>query len=242
MKKIILILTSFVAVCFLFWFLKGLNEVAVNANVVEENLRDSINESDTIPVPLIVHSPYIPPVAKPNPDFILFEELGSDTITVHQKSLKFKEYEFKAKIKIIKGDKTSYWPSDKYVIEKLECFRNNVLVGTFKKFEEVVDYLEYKFSFGDYNLDGHLDFTIAAYERSGKFMYYDYYIYDPNTHKVHYEKDWEWVKIDSVDLKKKRILTVAEGNYCKFSKDEFKVNNRNLQLIKTHGYNFCDEN
>ena len=73
-------------------------------------------------------------------------------------------------------------------------------------------------------------------------MYYDYYIYDPITLKVHYEKDWEWVKIDSVDLKKKRILTVAEGNYCKFSKDEFKVNNRNLKLIKTHEYNFCDEN
>ena len=89
----------FVAVCFLFWFLKGLNEVAVNANVVEENVMDSFHESDTTPVPLIVHSSYIPPVAKPNPDFILFEELGGDTITKHQKSFKFNEYEFKAKIK-----------------------------------------------------------------------------------------------------------------------------------------------
>ncbi len=242
MKKIILILTSCVALFFLFWFLKNPNEVAVNENIVVENVRDSLHESDTMQVPLIVHSPYIPPVAKPNPDFILFEELGGDTITKHQKSFKFNEYEFKAKIKIIKGNFTTYLPVDKYVIEKLECFRNNVLVGSFKKFEEVEIYLEYKFSFGDYNLDGHLDFTIASYERSGKSMYYDYYIYDPNTHKVHYEKDWEWVKIDSVDLKKKRILTVAEGNHCEFSKDEFKVNNRNLQLIKTHEYNFCEEN
>ena len=78
MKKIILILTTCVAVFFLIWFLSNPEEVAVNENIVEESVSDSLNESDTMPVPLIVHSPYIPPVSKPNPDFILFEELLFD--------------------------------------------------------------------------------------------------------------------------------------------------------------------
>ncbi len=129
-----------------------------------------------------------------------------------------------------------------YKMDSLQFFSNGIFINTLNDFEELETIDFYLFDFYDYDMDEKLDFRVMSLSRTTfKGEYYDYYFYDSEQMKMVHDKNWDWIKIDSIDRGNKKILTTFEGNDCKGSQKEYNVIARKLELIREIPVDKCLE-
>jgi hypothetical protein len=210
MKKIILILTSCVALFFLFKFLNRPNRLYVDEN---EYLNCG-NDSNAID------------------DDFGYESFDfyRANISYDNPNLFYKMFRFKSKwSRYVKPDKTIT-----YQLDSLECYKNDELINVFTDFIGLVDVDFFVFEFNDFNFDNYMDFRVLSVLGSSEDeVFYDYYFYDYEENQMVYDWDWNFVVIDSINPAKKKILTpeyfVGDGTK---KRAEFEVTDRNLKLLR----------
>lgn len=110
-------------------------------------------------------------------------------------------------------------------IKQLTIYKNNKLINQFKNIEDGIALGTIRFELYDYNLDGHLDFTIPI--NCGSTCWNSYYLFNPKTNKFEHREDWDYLRIREINKKTKQIRNQPYGN------DAFKTYQiRGLELLK----------
>lgn len=139
-----------------------------------------------------------------------------------------KDYTFKVKW----DDKLSYSKNLGHYggIAELKIYKNNQYLQRIQNIEDGIALGEIRFTFYDYNMDGHIDFTVPI--TCGKSCYDAYYLYNPQTEKFEHQKDWDYLRIQKLDKKNKQILSQPQGTARNIEQKLYKVEGDNLQIIK----------
>ena len=120
-------------------------------------------------------------------------------------------------------------------ILKMEVFKNNKRIQVLYNLENADGFEKMYINFHDYNFDGYLDFAIKSGVRSGKFVHESFYLFQPKQQQFKYIPDWDWIKIDIVNKKKKLLKTFMDGNCCEGDIYTYKVNKNSLvEVEKKH--------
>ena len=120
-------------------------------------------------------------------------------------------------------------------ILEMKVLKNNKQIQVFKSLENGDGFEKIYINFHDYNFDGNLDFAIKSGVRSGKFVHESFYLFQPNIQQFKYIPDWDWIKVDIVNTKKKLFKTVMDGNCCEGDIYTYKPNkNRLVEVEKEH--------
>ena len=94
-------------------------------------------------------------------------------------------------------------------ISELRVFKNKKHLQTIKNIEDGIALGYINFNVQDYNMDGYLDFTVPI--DCGRSCYYSYYLYNPNTRKFEHRKEWDYLRIQTMDKEKKQITSQPDG-------------------------------
>lgn len=154
----------------------------------------------------------------------------NEPITIHtvtkSETLNVNEYSFQATW----DNKLSYSNNIGYYggIAELKVFKNKKPIQTIKNIEDGIALGEIQFTFYDYNMDGYIDFTVPI--GCGKSCYNAYYLFNPQTEKFEYMKEWAYLKIQEIDKVNKQILTVPDGTAKESESILYQV--EGLKLIK----------
>lgn len=95
-------------------------------------------------------------------------------------------------------------------IKELRVYKSNKKIQSLYDIEDTIALGDINFRFYDYNLDGYLDFSIPL--GCGKSCWEKYYLYNPKSGVFEHKKDWDYLRIQKIDKKNKRILSVQDGN------------------------------
>ena len=98
-------------------------------------------------------------------------------------------------------------------ISKLRISKKDILLQEINNIEDNIALGYISFHFYDYNFDGYLDFTVPINER-----WEMYFIFNPQTNTFEHQEDWDYLSIQKIDFKNKRILSQPDGNYEKSEK------------------------
>ncbi|MGR7813169.1 XAC2610-related protein [Lacinutrix undariae] len=110
-------------------------------------------------------------------------------------------------------------------IKKMTIYKDNKQIQVLNDIEDTIALGEINFCFYDYNFDGELDFTIPI-----NYKWLRYYLFIPKSNKFENLKDWDYLKIQKVDKKNKRILTHPDGNATVDNRKTYKI--KGLDIIK----------
>jgi len=132
------------------------------------------------------------------------------------------------KFKVIWNKKLSHSDNIGYYggIETLTIYNNNKEIQTIKKIEDEIALGTIVFNFYDYNLDGHLDFTIPINSN-----WDGYYIYNPLIDKFEHQKEWDYLKIQKIDKVSKQILSQPDGNAQNDNRKRYQIKDNHLVLL-----------
>jgi hypothetical protein len=81
-------------------------------------------------------------------------------------------------------------------------------------------------TFYDYNLDGHIDFTIPI--DCGRSCYDKYYLFDPVKNIFLHASDWDYLRIQKLNKVKKQLISQPEGNAMDTVNKLFQINGLDL--------------
>mgnify|MGYP000114916569 CR=1 FL=1 len=110
-------------------------------------------------------------------------------------------------------------------IKKLTIYKGNKVIQVINNIEDNIALGNILFNFYDYNLDGHIDFTLPINSR-----WLTYYIFNQQTNKFEHKKEWDYLRIQKIDKKNKRILTIPDGNAYESNRKTYQI--RGMNLIK----------
>ena len=96
-------------------------------------------------------------------------------------------------------------------IKKLGIYKNDKKLQTINDIEDSIALGNISFVLYDYNFDGYLDFTIPL--DCGKTCWVKYYLYNPISNEFEHREDWDYLRIQKIDKKNKRILSEQDGNH-----------------------------
>lgn len=113
-------------------------------------------------------------------------------------------------------------------IKSLTIYENNKLLQTINNIEDNIALGTISIKFYDYNLDGHLDFTVPI--DCGKICWDKYYIFNHQTNKYENLKDWDYLRIQKINKIKKQIL--SEPDAAAFEDNSKLYQIRGLELVK----------
>ena len=127
----------------------------------------------------------------------------NDTKAYHIENLKFN---------VTWDSKLSYSDNIGYYggIKELHIYKSNKKIQSLFDIEDTIALGDLNFRFYDYNLDGYLDFSIPL--NCGRSCWERYYLYNPTSEVFEHKKDWDYLRIQKIDTKNKRILSVQDGN------------------------------
>ena len=91
-------------------------------------------------------------------------------------------------------------------IEKLIISREESKIQCLKNIEDAIALGSINLSFFDYNMDGHLDFSLPLNDRWPK-----YYLYNPETQQFQHSPTWDYIKIQKINQTKNLIQTHPSG-------------------------------
>jgi len=141
-------------------------------------------------------------------EWILFSQENVVTISIN-KTISFKVKNLK--FDIVWDNQLSYSENIGYYggIKSLIIYSNNKLLQTINNIEDNIALGTISFKFYDYNLDGHLDFTVPI--DCGKICWDKYYIFNHQTKRYENLKDWDYLRIQKINKIKKQILSEPDG-------------------------------
>jgi len=119
-------------------------------------------------------------------------------------------------------------------ISELKIFRNGNLIQTIENIKDKIGLGYIHFAFYDYNMDGHLDFTVPL--NCGKSCYYHYYLFNPTTNNFEYQEQWDYLKVFKLNKVSKQILSVPEGTASEGTQKRYKVEGFKLIEVETIHY------
>jgi len=93
-------------------------------------------------------------------------------------------------------------------IQALDIYIDDEKTQTIQNIEDRIGLGEIPFVFYDFNLDGNIDFSIPINDNWSQ-----YYIYNPSTKKFVHKEDWDFLKIQMIDKKNKRLLHLSKTNF-----------------------------
>ena len=166
-----------------------------------------------------------------NIHWLQFENEDRNTKTI-TKSEDFKIQELTFKIQWDK--KLSY--SENLIsyyggIGELKIFYKNRLIQTINKIEDGVALGEIYFNFYDFNMDGHLDFSIQR--ECAKNCYDDFYLYNNSKKQFIHQKAWDYIRIKKINMHTKQIVTQPDDNSFDVETKIYNVVNNSLVELKT---------
>jgi len=95
-------------------------------------------------------------------------------------------------------------------IKELKIYKNNKPINVFNNIEDGIALGTIRLRLYDYNLDGHIDFTIPI--ECGSVCWEAYYLYNPKTNKFEHRKDWDYLRIREFNKITKQIRDQPYGN------------------------------
>lgn len=113
-------------------------------------------------------------------------------------------------------------------IKSLTIYKNNKLLQTINYIEDNIALGTISIKFYDYNLDGHLDFTVPV--DCGKICWDKYYIFNPQTNKYEHLKVWDYLRIQKINKIKKQILSESDDNAITDNRILYQI--KGLKLIE----------
>lgn len=113
-------------------------------------------------------------------------------------------------------------------IKSLTIYENKKLLQTINNIEDNIALGTISIKFYDYNLDGHLDFTVPI--DCGKICWDKYYIFNHQTNKYENLKDWDYLRIQKINKIKKQILSEPDGAAFEDNSKLYQI--RGLELDK----------
>lgn len=116
-------------------------------------------------------------------------------------------------------------------ISELHVYKGQTRVQTIKNIADYIGLRYVYLTFFDYNMDGHLDFSVQI--SCGGSCYDAYYLYDPKNKGFTHQKDWDYLRIDSFNKTTKQIRSVPDGNAADTKHDLYKVDGHKLIKVKT---------
>lgn len=175
--------------------------------------------------PLLVYSQ-----AGKSTDWINFDDQKTTTLEFTKSAtLSIKNFSFQAvwNPKMVYSGNIGYYGG----ISELHIYKDKNLIQTIKNIEDGIALGYINITFYDYNMDGHLDFTIPI--DCGKSCYDSFYLYNPQTNKFEYSKSWDYLRIDKFNKKKKQILSIPDGNAGDASHYLYQVKGNRLIKVKS---------
>lgn len=115
-------------------------------------------------------------------------------------------------------------------IQSLTIYKDNKKLQTINDIEDGIALGTILFDFYDYNLDGHIDFTVPI--DCGKICWKKYYLFNPQENKFEHSEDWDYLRIQKIDKINKRILTESDGNAFEVNERLYKINEFEIIEIK----------
>ena len=113
-------------------------------------------------------------------------------------------------------------------IKSLTIYENNKLLQSINNIEDNIALGTISIKFYDYNLDGHLDFTIPI--DCGKICWDKYYIFNHQINKYEHLKDWDYLRIQKINKIKKQILSEPDDNSITDNRTLYQI--KGLKLIE----------
>lgn len=134
------------------------------------------------------------------------------------------------------NDTLSYSENLGYVggFGELQIFKNKKPLQTIYKIEDGIALGEIRFSFYDYNMDGHLDFSVPI--DCGKSCYDSYYLFNPETGRFQHYEEWDYLRIQELHRTTKQIRTVPEGTAVSGESKLFQIEGNQLVLLEVTPY------
>ncbi|SDQ18726.1 XAC2610-related protein [Flagellimonas zhangzhouensis] len=93
-------------------------------------------------------------------------------------------------------------------IQTLNIYLDDEKTQTIQNIEDGIGLGKIPFVFYDFNLDGNIDFSVPINDNWSQ-----YYIYNPTTKKFVHEEDWDYLKIQMIDKKNKKLLHLSKTNF-----------------------------
>lgn len=115
-------------------------------------------------------------------------------------------------------------------IKKLTILKKDKQLQIIYDMEDNVALGNIYFSFSDYNLDGHIDFSIPL--NCGKNCWKKYYLFNPKLNQFEHKKDWDYLRIQKIDKKNKMILSEPDGNATEDNRKIYKIKGLDIIEIK----------
>jgi len=115
-------------------------------------------------------------------------------------------------------------------IKTMQIYYKDEIINTFSNIEDVIALGEIRMNFYDYNMDGHLDFTIPISE--GKTLWRAYYLFNPILNKFENYTDWDYLNIQKINKETKQILSHPDGNAFATNRILYEINGFKIQEIK----------
>lgn len=110
-------------------------------------------------------------------------------------------------------------------IKNLTIYKGNKKLQVIQNIEDNIALGVIYFNFYDFNLDGNLDFTIPINSR-----WKMYFIFNPQTNQFEHREDWDYLRIQKIDIKKKQILSQQDGNTTEDNRKLFQI--KGVELIE----------
>jgi hypothetical protein len=95
-------------------------------------------------------------------------------------------------------------------IKQLTIYKKDKQINLLKNIEDGIALGVINFEIYDYNLDGHLDFTIPI--DCGSVCWNSYYLFNPTTNKFEHCKDWDYLRLKEINKITKQIRNQPYGN------------------------------
>lgn len=116
-------------------------------------------------------------------------------------------------------------------IKQLDIFKNGEHIQTMQNIKDqlAIGYIIFKFY--DYNMDGHLDFSIPINSRYDK-----YFIYNPKSKLFEHRKSWDYLRIQKINKSKTQILSQPEGTALEGEKYLYQIDGLKIEKINTIKY------
>lgn len=166
-------------------------------------------------------------------NWIMFQEEELTTLKfTKSETIKYNDFLFDVKWQ----DSLSYSRNIGYYggVSELKISFKGKYLQMIKNIEDGIGLGEIRVAIYDYNMDGVQDFSIQR--DCGKTCYEYYYLFDKVSSVFIHEKEWDYIRIQSLNKVKKEILTVPDGTALKGDYDWFQVKGNKLKLIKKMYY------
>lgn len=119
-------------------------------------------------------------------------------------------------------------------ISELHILKMNNEIQTLYNFEDNIGLGQIDLTFYDYNMDGAIDFSVPI--ECGKSCYFKYYLFNPKSQKFEHQKEWDYLRIQKINRKKKLIITQPDGSAKTGEQILYRINQDKLMRLKTIKY------